>query len=72
MKVVIVHGTKGCGKTLNAEKFKQAYKCKRVVDDWHEEMTLKDGDLVLTNLAPPFKIKNAQVVSFNSAMKFAK
>ncbi len=57
MSIVIIHGPKASGKTTNAEQFKRLYKCKRIIDGWGDfgvNRVLRDGDMVLTNMEPPF------------------
>jgi len=58
MSIVIVHGPKASGKTRNAARLKKHYKCKRIIDGWGDFgllQVLRDGDLVLTNMEPPFE-----------------
>ena len=72
MKIVIIHGDKATGKTRNAETFNRLYRCRRIIDDWFPGQKLRDGDLALTNIEPPFNLDNVHVVSIERALKDAR
>lgn len=69
MSIVVIYGPPGSGKTLNCEALRRAYNCRRVVDGWGPGIPLVDGDLALTNVAPPYPgVRGARVVSIGSAL----
>jgi hypothetical protein len=78
MGIVVIHGAMRTGKTLNAEKFRDHYQCKRV-QDWssfrgrgHSAFPVREGDLLLTTEAPSVirrAFPNATVVSINVARR---
>jgi hypothetical protein len=67
MNIVIVHGGQASGKTRNGQKLIQHYGCKRIVDDWDGKSPLKQGDLALTHMPPPFSVTGARVVDIVTA-----
>jgi hypothetical protein len=70
--IAVIHGSQGAGKTTFGEMLRQHYRCTRVVDDWDGKQPLADGDLVLTDMSPPFEsiegMEEAIVESFSAAM----
>lgn len=58
MAIVIIHGDKATGKTVNAERFKQQYRCARILDGWPDDAGSRgrgdprNGDLILTTRSP--------------------
>ena len=47
MAIIYVYGPAGSGKSRNAEKLRIKLACYRVIDEWPNDTTLKDCDLVL-------------------------
>jgi nicotinamide riboside kinase len=75
MNIVIIHGPKASGKTTNAELLKRHYGCRRIVDEWGESgrfSKLRDGDLALTTMEPPFNVHGAIVRDIHTAVRLAK
>lgn len=70
VKPTIIHGPQACGKTRNAELLGKAFAANRVIDEWHPKIALAEGDLALTNCAPPFAV-DANVVAFSDAIRAA-
>ncbi|AWY09465.1 hypothetical protein vB_RpoS-V16_29 [Ruegeria phage vB_RpoS-V16] len=50
---VIVHGPRGCGKTMNAKLLQAAFGCDAVVDPWHPLESIQEGALHLTSHPEP-------------------
>lgn len=51
MNIRAIIGPPGCGKTTNADKLKELYQAKRIVDEGESRIRkedLRDGDLILT------------------------
>lgn len=70
MALVIIYGPQGSGKTKHAEALKQHFGCTRIVE-WDERpqgQALRDGDLALTNLEPPFAVPGAKAYHIVSAL----
>ncbi|MRR49411.1 MAG: hypothetical protein EG825_00625 [Rhodocyclaceae bacterium] len=71
MRIHIVIGPKGCGKTTHADDIKRRLGGKRIVDDWDGRTRLKDGDVALTymeldpELDPPKDYLVVEYESFN-------
>ncbi|MCU7839753.1 MAG: ATP-binding protein [Candidatus Thiodiazotropha sp. (ex Troendleina suluensis)] len=66
---VVVFGPQGCGKTTVAEQLKEYFGCSEVNDDeWDGCTPLREGVLVLTNVAPPYVVPVERVIDFKSAM----
>ena len=70
MPLVIIYGPQGTGKGLHAEALKKHFGCQRIVewDNPKRSEMLRDGDLALTNLEPPFAVPGAKVYHIVSAL----
>lgn len=70
MPLVIIYGPQGTGKNLHAEALKKHFGCQRIVewDDVKQGPALRDGDLALTNLEPPFTVPGAKAYHIVSAL----
>jgi len=62
MSIVIIYGAAGAGKSRRSEMYKDHFGCKRVVDGWDGLSKLRDGDLAITNVSPPFNVPDAKLV----------
>lgn len=70
MNSVIIYGPQGCGKTINAELLAKKYNCTNIDDnDWHNNRTIADNTLVLTNVEPPYNNTKVPVIGYEEAMK---
>lgn len=71
MSIVIIYGPPASGKTTNGKKFMKHYGCSRVIewDEWRRGRALKDGDLALTNMEPPFSVPGARAVDIETAKR---
>lgn len=69
--ITIVYGPMGCGKTRNADQLRRFFAARRIVDGWPnlEDNQLRQGDLALTYLDPPYDVRGARCVSFDRAMR---
>ena len=67
MNGIVIIYEKGTGKTRRAEELRKHYGCKRVVDEWDGEQELKNHDLVITNLQPPFNVDGARTIKATKA-----
>lgn len=67
MSIVILHGPQATGKTRRGEQLKRHYGCHNIIDEWDGRAKLKDGDLAITNEAPPFNVPGAKVVDVAKA-----
>lgn len=66
--IVIVYGPMASGKTSNAGRLLNYFGCTRLVDDWNGRTPLQAGDLALTTLEPPFRVKAAHVFDVHTAL----
>ena len=48
--VVVISAPQGAGKTQHAERLREMFGCRCIVDDWDGHSAVPDGALVLTNL----------------------
>ncbi|MEW8000692.1 MAG: hypothetical protein AB2795_19275 [Candidatus Thiodiazotropha endolucinida] len=66
---VVVYGPQGCGKTMVAEQLKEHFGCTEVKDDeWDGSTLLREGELALTNVPPPYAVSVQKIIKFESAM----
>lgn len=68
MSIVIIHGAVA-DNLRREEQLKQTFGCTRIIKEWDGQVILKDGDLVLTTLSPPFRALEATVISADIAKK---
>jgi hypothetical protein len=69
-RTVVVYGSKGCGKTANAEFLRKKFGCFGVLDEVHNGFYVQ-GYLHLTSM-PEKKLllaKDVEFISFSEAMK---
>jgi hypothetical protein len=69
MAIIIIHGTQGIGKSTHGSKLRARFKGLRVRDEWHPGVSLREGDIALTNCRPPFFVAGAKVISAADALK---
>ena len=67
MSIVIVYGSQNIGKSRRGDQLMKHYGCKRLVDEWDGRQKLRDGDLAITNMMPPFSVAGARIVDFITA-----
>ena len=80
---VVVYGPQRCGKTQNAEKLREFFKCDKIVDTGRypypkskqQDVKFKAGnDLILTHENPPRRVERSdlrRIVSYEVAMELA-
>ncbi len=68
-KPLIIVGPQASGKTKNASAFLRAFGCIRLVDDWHGQSALTDGDLALTNIELSPVPPGYRLMSVEAALK---
>lgn len=48
--IVVVSAPQGAGKSRHAERLREMFGCRCIVDDWDGRSDVPDGALVLTNM----------------------
>lgn len=67
--ITIIHGPQASGKSRRAQEFMRLYGCTRLVEEWDGKQPLRDGDLALTQMEPPFiaDVSGAQIMPITRA-----